>query len=85
MCKEKKTGLGVEMAATNTRGRVKVYSFNENMQWEDMGTGHVSIQYVERLQSRIIMVRSEEDGKLLGLCERRAALLCSSVCEQYMM
>jgi len=51
------------MAATDTRRRVKVYSFNENMQWEDMGTGHVSMNYVERLQSLIIMVRSEEDGK----------------------
>lgn len=53
----------VVMAATDTRRRVKVYSFNENMQWEDMGTGHVSMNYVERLQSLIIMVRSEEDGK----------------------
>lgn len=52
------------MAATDTRQRVKVYSFNENMQWEDMGTGHVI--YLERLQSLIIMVRSEEDGELFS-------------------
>lgn len=55
------------MAATDTRQRVKVYSFNENMQWEDMGTGHVSVNYLERLQSLIIMVRSEEDGELFSL------------------
>ena len=55
------------MAATDTRRRVKVYSFNEKMQWEDMGTGHVSVNYVERLQSLIIMVRSEEDGELMPL------------------
>ena len=53
---------------TETRRRVKVYSFNEKMQWEDMGTGHVSVNYVERLQSLIITVRSEDDGKLLGFC-----------------
>ena len=57
----------VQMAATDTRRRVKVYSFNEKMQWEDMGTGHVSVNYVERLQSLIIMVRSEEDGELMPL------------------
>ena len=50
----------------DTRRRVKVYSFNEKMQWEDMGTGHVSVNYVERLQSLIITVRSEDDSKLLG-------------------
>ena len=55
------------MAATDTRRRVKVYSFNEKMQWEDMGTGHVSVNYVERLQSLIILVRSEEDGEPLPL------------------
>ena len=47
----------------DTRRRVKVYGFNENLQWEDMGTGYVSMNYVERLQSLTIIVRSEEDGK----------------------
>ena len=56
------------MASTDTQRRVKVYIFNEKMEWEDMGTGHVSVHYVERLQSLIIMVRSEEDSKLLGFC-----------------
>jgi protein phosphatase-4 regulatory subunit 3 len=52
---------------TETRRRVKVYSFNEKMQWEDMGTGHVSVNYVERLQSLIITVRSEDDAASLLL------------------
>ena len=50
------------MAAADNQRRVKVYSFNEGMQWEDMGTGHVAIDYLERLQSSAIIVRSEEDG-----------------------
>jgi len=49
--------------AADTKRRVKVYSFNANLQWEDMGTGHVSMSFVERLQSLTITVRSEEDGR----------------------
>ena len=49
--------------AVETRRRVKVYSFGENLQWEDMGTGHVSMDFVERNQVLTIIVRSEEDGK----------------------
>ena len=63
----------IAMADIDTRQRVKVYSFNDKMQWEDMGTGHVSVNYVERLQSLIILVRSEEDGKLLALGACRLA------------
>lgn len=47
----------------STRRRVKVYTLNEDRQWDDRGTGHVSSSYVERLQGMSIMVRSEEDGK----------------------
>ncbi|XP_001628838.2 serine/threonine-protein phosphatase 4 regulatory subunit 3A isoform X1 [Nematostella vectensis] len=49
----------------NTRRRVKVYTLNEDRQWDDRGTGHVSSSYVERLQGMSIMVRSEEDGSIL--------------------
>ena len=49
--------------AVETRRRVKVYSFGENLQWEDMGTGHVSMDFVERNQVLTIIVRSEDDGK----------------------
>lgn len=51
--------------ATDTRCRVKLYSFSENRQWEDMGTGHVTLSYLERLQGLTLVVRSETDGKLL--------------------
>lgn len=42
-----------------------MYSFNENLQWEDMGTGHISMNFIERLQSLTLIVRSEEDGSVL--------------------
>ena len=38
--------MAVTGGVTDTRRRVKVYSFNEKMQWEDMGTGHVAVNYV---------------------------------------
>ena len=46
----------------STRRRVKLYTLNDDRQWDDRGTGHVSSSYVERLQGMSIMVRSEEDG-----------------------
>lgn len=46
----------------STRRRVKLYVLNEDRQWDDRGTGHVSSSYVESLQGMSIMVRSEEDG-----------------------
>ena len=57
------------MATTNTRRRVKVYSFSDK-NWEDIGTGRVSLTYMERCQSMCIVVRSEVDGACVcvGLC-----------------
>ena len=49
--------------AVETKRRVKVYSFGEKLQWEDMGTGQISMDYVERNQVLTIIVRSEVDGK----------------------
>jgi len=46
----------------STRRRVKLYTLNEDRQWDDRGTGHVSSSYVEHLQGMSIMVLSEEDG-----------------------
>ena len=63
-CTRNGEGHVTVMASADTQRRVKVYSFNEKMQWEDMGTGHVSVNFVERLHPLIIVVRSEEDGKL---------------------
>ncbi|XP_069464159.1 serine/threonine-protein phosphatase 4 regulatory subunit 3B isoform X1 [Ambystoma mexicanum] len=50
---------------TDTRRRVKVYTLNEDRQWDDRGTGHVSSTYVERLKGMSLLVRAEVDGSLL--------------------
>lgn len=47
---------------TNTRRRVKLYMLNEERQWDDQGTGHVSSIFVERLKGMSLLVRSETDG-----------------------
>uniref|UniRef100_A0A4W4GYI1 Serine/threonine-protein phosphatase 4 regulatory subunit 3 n=1 Tax=Electrophorus electricus TaxID=8005 RepID=A0A4W4GYI1_ELEEL len=49
---------------TDTRRRVKVYTLNEDRQWDDRGTGHVSSGYVERLKGMSLLVRAESDGEL---------------------
>uniref|UniRef100_A0A7M4F541 Protein phosphatase 4 regulatory subunit 3B n=1 Tax=Crocodylus porosus TaxID=8502 RepID=A0A7M4F541_CROPO len=50
---------------SDTRRRVKVYTLNEDRQWDDRGTGHVSTTYVERLKGMSLLVRAEADGSLL--------------------
>ncbi|KAL4630409.1 serine/threonine-protein phosphatase 4 regulatory subunit 3A-like isoform X1 [Arapaima gigas] len=50
---------------TDTRRRVKVYTLNEDRQWDDRGTGHVSSGYVDRLRGMSLLVRAESDGSLL--------------------
>ncbi|XP_061560785.1 serine/threonine-protein phosphatase 4 regulatory subunit 3 isoform X1 [Phycodurus eques] len=50
---------------TDTRRRVKVYTLNEDRQWDDRGTGHVSSGYVDRLKGTSLLVRAESDGSLL--------------------
>ncbi|XP_062376404.1 serine/threonine-protein phosphatase 4 regulatory subunit 3-like isoform X2 [Sardina pilchardus] len=50
---------------SDTRRRVKVYTLNEDRQWDDRGTGHVSSTYVERLRGICLLVRAESDGSLL--------------------
>ncbi|GFN82821.1 serine/threonine-protein phosphatase 4 regulatory subunit 3, partial [Plakobranchus ocellatus] len=49
----------------DTRRRVKLYMLNEDRQWDDRGTGHVSSAYVERLRGMSLLVRSENDGSIL--------------------
>ena len=51
-----------------TEGRVKLYCFNESLQWNDLGTGRVSLMYLERLQGLAIIIRSEADGKCMHTC-----------------
>uniref|UniRef100_W5NE63 Serine/threonine-protein phosphatase 4 regulatory subunit 3 n=1 Tax=Lepisosteus oculatus TaxID=7918 RepID=W5NE63_LEPOC len=50
---------------SDTRRRVKVYTLNEDRQWDDRGTGHVSATYVDRLKGVSLLVRAESDGSLL--------------------
>ncbi|XP_057678886.1 serine/threonine-protein phosphatase 4 regulatory subunit 3 isoform X2 [Corythoichthys intestinalis] len=50
---------------TDTRRRVKVYTLNEDRQWDDRGTGHVSSVYVDRVKGTSLLVRAESDGSLL--------------------
>ncbi|XP_051021094.1 serine/threonine-protein phosphatase 4 regulatory subunit 3B isoform X2 [Acomys russatus] len=50
---------------SDTRRRVKVYTLNEERQWDDRGTGHVSSTYVEELKGMSLLVRAESDGSLL--------------------
>ncbi|XP_064601832.1 serine/threonine-protein phosphatase 4 regulatory subunit 3-like [Liolophura sinensis] len=49
----------------DTRRRVKLYMLNEDRQWDDRGTGHVSSAYVDRLEGMSLLVRSETDGSSL--------------------
>ena len=48
---------------TDTRRRAQVYTLNEDRQWDDRGTGHVSSGYVERLKGMSLLVRAESDGE----------------------
>ena len=54
-------------ASGNTRRRVKLYLLNDDGQWDDRGTGHISCQYNQDLQGFGLFLRSEADNEeLLG-------------------
>lgn len=61
---------------TDTRRRVKVYTLNEDRQWDDRGTGHVSSGYVERLKGTSLLVRAESDGKPMGRALLNSEISC---------
>ncbi|KAK9673010.1 hypothetical protein RND81_12G140100 [Saponaria officinalis] len=50
--------------ASQTR-RVKVYRQTEDGKWEDQGTGHVSVDYMERSEDFALFVIDEEDNETL--------------------
>ncbi|XP_065661891.1 serine/threonine-protein phosphatase 4 regulatory subunit 3B isoform X2 [Hydra vulgaris] len=55
---------------SNIRRRVKLYALNENKQWIDRGTGHVSTLFDgvdQRTNNKgiVLIVRSEENGNVL--------------------
>ncbi|XP_024373621.1 uncharacterized protein [Physcomitrium patens] len=45
--------------------RVKVYRLNDEGKWDDKGTGHVSIEYLERSDAVGLVVIDEEDNQTL--------------------
>ncbi|EFJ49195.1 hypothetical protein VOLCADRAFT_104409 [Volvox carteri f. nagariensis] len=46
--------------------RVKVYKLNVEGQWEDKGTGHISVEYMEQAHAMgLVVISEEENGKTL--------------------
>ncbi|KAH1209067.1 Serine/threonine-protein phosphatase 4 regulatory subunit 3 [Glycine max] len=43
--------------------RVKVYRMNDDGKWDDKGTGHVTVDYLERLEELGLFVFDEEDNE----------------------
>ena len=54
------------MLMAENRRRVKVYVLNEERQWDDKGTGHVSSTLLEESVLTLI-VQAEDDGLYLSL------------------
>ncbi|KAH1147144.1 hypothetical protein AAZX31_15G136300 [Glycine max] len=48
---------------TNPMQRVKVYRMNDDGKWDDKGTGHVTVDYLERLEELGLFVFDEEDNE----------------------
>ncbi|CAM9804549.1 unnamed protein product, partial [Discosporangium mesarthrocarpum] len=45
--------------------RVKLYQLNEEGQWDDRGTGHISCRFVESIGGTALVVLSEQNGREL--------------------
>ncbi|KAL3508153.1 hypothetical protein ACH5RR_033535 [Cinchona calisaya] len=54
-------------AANNSMQRVKVYRLNDDGKWDDQGTGHVTVDYIERSEELGLFVIDEEDNETLLL------------------
>ncbi|KAK8478234.1 hypothetical protein V6N11_080193 [Hibiscus sabdariffa] len=52
---------------SNSMQRVKVYRLSEDGKWEDQGTGHVTVDYLERSEELALFVFDEEDNETLLL------------------
>ncbi|XP_021774116.1 serine/threonine-protein phosphatase 4 regulatory subunit 3-like isoform X2 [Chenopodium quinoa] len=64
--RERELGL-VAVGCSREHQRVKVYRLNEDGKWEDQGTGHVTVDYVERSEDLGLFVIDEEDNETLLL------------------
>ncbi|KAK9288932.1 hypothetical protein L1049_017403 [Liquidambar formosana] len=51
----------------NSMQRVKVYRLNDDGKWDDQGTGHVNVDYLERSEDLGLFVIDEEDNETLLL------------------
>ncbi|KAL7178268.1 hypothetical protein ACSBR2_031423 [Camellia fascicularis] len=51
--------------ANNSMQRVKVYRLNDDGKWDDQGTGHVTVDYMERAEELSLFVIDEEDNETL--------------------
>ncbi|KAJ4833837.1 hypothetical protein Tsubulata_022444 [Turnera subulata] len=54
-----------QAANSNSMQRVKVYRLNDDGKWDDQGTGHVTVDYVERTEELGLYVIDEEDNETL--------------------
>uniref|UniRef100_A0A7N0T7L8 Serine/threonine-protein phosphatase 4 regulatory subunit 3-like central domain-containing protein n=2 Tax=Kalanchoe fedtschenkoi TaxID=63787 RepID=A0A7N0T7L8_KALFE len=51
--------------ATNSMQRVKVYRLNDDGKWDDQGTGHVTLDYVEHSEDLGLVVFDEDNNETL--------------------
>ncbi|KAJ8766286.1 hypothetical protein K2173_022345 [Erythroxylum novogranatense] len=54
-------------ANSNSMQRVKVYRLNDDGKWDDQGTGHVTVDYLEKSEELGLFVFDEEDNGTLLL------------------
>ncbi|KAK8481755.1 hypothetical protein V6N12_055646, partial [Hibiscus sabdariffa] len=52
-----------EKGNSNSMQRVKVYRLSEDGKWDDQGTGHVTVDYLERSEEPALFVFDEEDNE----------------------
>ncbi|KAM0823543.1 hypothetical protein ACQ4PT_070804 [Festuca glaucescens] len=63
----RKDGAWQGKALRTTMKRVKVYRLEDNGKWDDQGTGHVTIDYIEGSRELVLAVVDEEDNDTLLL------------------
>lgn len=57
--------LDSNLNRVDTRRRVKLFILNKQSEWEDKGTGHVTVGFIDHLHSSGLLVRSEDNGSIL--------------------
>ncbi|KAJ3669640.1 hypothetical protein LUZ60_011590 [Juncus effusus] len=58
-------GKGSSNTSASSMQRVKLYRLNEDGKWDDMGTGHVTVEYMEGSKELGLLVADEEDNETL--------------------